>query len=135
VTAIKTIIEEYKVSIFFGAVSRTNLPDQWADVSPVTLLAPTDNAFRSLNYGTYLSFRTDLAALTEAMNHHVIIGSYSKDDLLEADVVQTMDGDELTVTFEDDQILIDGIALQETDIVSSFGLVHIIGQVLLPPDS
>jgi uncharacterized surface protein with fasciclin (FAS1) repeats len=128
-------MQEYDVSFFGGSLRRTNLPETWEDVEPITLLAPTNNAFASLDYGTYYSFRTNTAALAEAMMHHVIIGRYSYEDLLEADVLQTMDGGELTVTLEGDQILIDGVKVLETDILSSYGLVHIIGQVLLPPDS
>lgn len=134
VTPVKTIIEEYDVSLFFSALRRTNLPDQWTDVSPVTLLAPTDNAFRSLDYGTYLCFRTDTAALADAMKRHVILGRYSYDDLLEADVLQTLDGSELTVKVEGDQILIDGAAILEADILSSFGYIHVIDRVLLPEE-
>jgi uncharacterized surface protein with fasciclin (FAS1) repeats len=108
------------------------------DIGPLTLLAPTDDAFKALPRG----FRDRLLApenrehLTALLMHHALLGEYDTDRLRRAKVsnytVQAVDASEVEV-FTDRGILFESAKIVEGDIRATDGVIHLIDTVLIPP--
>lgn len=121
-----------------AATRLAGLDDPEVDVGPLTLLAPTDEAFHALPKG----FRDRLLApenrehLTALLMHHALLGEYSTERLRRAKVrnftVQAVDASEVEV-FTDRGIVIEGAKLVEADIRATDGIIHLIDKVLIPP--
>lgn len=121
-----------------AATRLAGLDDPELDIGPLTLLAPTDEAFRALPQG----FRDRLLApenrqhLVALLMHHAILGEYPTERLRNARVknftIQAVDASEVEI-FTDRGIVIEDAKLVEGDVWATDGLIHIIDRVLIPP--
>ena len=95
-----------------------------------TLFAPTNEAF-----ATALAAFPDLTEeqITEILLYHVIAGAtVLSSDLEDGATVETLQGENITVTLGDD-VEINNAKVIGADFVGSNGVVHIIDAVILPP--
>lgn len=104
---------------------------------PLTVFAPTDEAFAKLPKGTVqeLLKPENRAKLAAILKYHVIAGEVTLANALAAGEAETLQGTKLTAKFEDGRVLINSAQLLKADIIASNGVIHIINEVLLPPDS
>lgn len=114
-------------------VAESGLGDQLADPSadPVTVFAPTDDAFEALPADVNAQLRADPALLAEVLGAHIVAGAVRSTELT-AGPLSTMDGSILEVTITDGAIAVDGARVINPDIVTGNGVVHVVEQVLLP---
>ena len=95
-----------------------------------TVFAPTNEAFE-----TALAAFPDLTEeqITEILLYHVIAGAtVLSSDLEDGATVETLQGEEITVTLGDN-VEINNATVLTADLVGSNGVVHIIDAVILPP--
>ena len=119
------------MSILIGeAELGTQLADRDAD--PVTLLAPTDEAFESLPADLNAQLRSDPDLLERLLQHLVIAGSTTSDSIDSR--VTTLDGDTLVVAGTGSAMSIGGASVLSADLTATNGVVHVIDAVLLPDD-
>jgi uncharacterized surface protein with fasciclin (FAS1) repeats len=104
---------------------------------PLTVFAPTDEAFAKLPEGTVqdLLQPENKAKLVAILKYHVIAGKVTLADALVAGQAETLQGTKLAAVFKDGRVLINSAQLFKADISASNGVIHVIDQVLLPPDS
>jgi uncharacterized surface protein with fasciclin (FAS1) repeats len=104
---------------------------------PLTVFAPTDEAFSKLPEGTVqeLLKPENKAKLAAILKYHVIAGKVTLANALAAGEAETLQGTKLGAKFEDGSVLINSAKLLKADIPASNGVIHVIDQVLLPPDS
>lgn len=102
---------------------------------PLTVFAPTDEAFAKLPEGTVetLLKPENKAKLAGILKYHVVAGRVYSDQALEARHAKTLQGESLEVTFEGGVARVSGAKLLKTDIEASNGVIHVIDSVLLPP--
>ena len=102
---------------------------------PLTVFAPTDEAFSKLPPGTVeeLLKPENKGKLADILKYHVIAGRVPLAKALELREGSTLQGAKLQATFTDGRVLIGGATLLQADLEASNGLVHVIDQVLLPP--
>ena len=101
---------------------------------PLTVLAPTDDAFAKLPAGTVESLlkpenKDKLAAV---LKYHVIAGRAYASDAAKAGSVETLLGEKVMFSIRDGRLTVDGANIVKTDIDASNGVVHIIDRVILP---
>jgi OOP family OmpA-OmpF porin len=108
----------------------TQLADPDAD--PVTLLAPTDEAFESLPADVNAQLRTDPELLDRLLEHLLIAGRATSDSIDSR--VTTLDGDALVVAGVGTAMSIGGASVLSADLTAANGVVHVIDAVLLPED-
>lgn len=101
---------------------------------PLTLLAPTDDAFAKLPAGTVEALlqpgnREQLVAI---LKNHVIAGQVTLAEALAAREAATLQGSKVAIGFEDGRIRVGAATLLKADIQASNGIVHVIDRVLLP---
>lgn len=102
---------------------------------PLTVFAPTDDAFAALPKGTVESLLKpeNKEKLAGILKFHVVAGRFFSSDLLSGKEVTTLQGSKLSVAMKDGKAMVLNAGLLKTDIDASNGVVHVIDTVLLPP--
>ena len=109
------------------------------DVGPLTLLAPTDCAFITLDpdVRAKLLAPENVGLLTEVLLHHVLMGEYPMERFLNARVrnytVDAIDGTEIEVYAGERGVDVDEGRIVRGDIMASDGIIHLIDTVLILP--
>jgi len=99
---------------------------------PVTLFAPSNEAFDAMPPDALGRLQNDGDLLERSLSHHAVDGIVRSDDLVDGDLV-ALDGTMLTVVV-DDEISVGGAAIVGADIMASNGVVHVIDQVIVHPE-
>ncbi|GAA4746111.1 fasciclin domain-containing protein [Flavisolibacter ginsenosidimutans] len=99
---------------------------------PFTVFAPSDMAFGKLESGTIESLLKpeNKLKLTSLLNHHVVAGKINFKDLKDGDELKSLDGKKLSVKVKDAKVSIDGATVQNRDVASSNGVIHLLDTVL-----
>jgi uncharacterized surface protein with fasciclin (FAS1) repeats len=127
------------LSTLVSAVVAADLVDTLNGEGPYTVLAPTNDAFANLPAGTLdsLLLPENKDQLAGILTYHVISGDVMSSDLTNGQVVETVNGQSLTVNITEEGVFFvdanGGRAKVSTaDVETSNGTVHIIDAVLLP---
>lgn len=119
------------------AVEAAGLQDQLATPGPYTVFAPTDAAFNALPAGTLdnLLKPENKDQLTKLLAYHVVPGQVTSSQLTSGEV-KTVEGSPVTVNVDDATkgITVNDAKVTQADIPASNGIVHVIDQVILPPN-
>jgi uncharacterized surface protein with fasciclin (FAS1) repeats len=120
------------------AVEAAGLEETLSGEGPYTVFAPTDDAFAALPEGTLdeLLQPENQDRLAEILSYHVVSGEVTASEL-ESGEVETLAGEPLTVQVEEgaDGITVNGAEVTQPNIEASNGVVHLIDQVVMPPES
>jgi uncharacterized surface protein with fasciclin (FAS1) repeats len=123
------------------ATKLAGLDNPEVDVGPLTLLAPSDEAFNALPQGIRekLLAPENRALLTDLLLYHAIPGLYPTERLLKAKVrnytISAIDGSALEINkrMRTGDIDIAGAKIVRSDVTASDGIIHVIDKVLIPP--
>jgi uncharacterized surface protein with fasciclin (FAS1) repeats len=125
---------EYETYILDAAIIAAGLNETLDTGGPFTLFAPSDDAFGALPEGTVDALLNDIPALTEILLHHVVSGTAMSTDLNDGDVIETLNGTDITVTVDGMTYMIDLATVTSANIEASNGVVHVIDIVLIPTE-
>ncbi|MEM7624367.1 MAG: fasciclin domain-containing protein [Planctomycetota bacterium] len=123
-----------------AAAEAAGLVETLTGDGPLTVFAPTDEAFAKLPEGTVESLllpenKDQLAAI---LTYHVVAGKVKAKDALKAGEAETVQGGTLTFAVEShgdhDHATVNGVNLVATDIKATNGVVHVVDAVLLPAE-
>jgi len=81
----------------------------------VTILAPTDTAFKALSAGTVTDLLANPGQIDDLLKRHIIDGLLTFDELSAKTSVKTMSGETLPVTNEGGVVKVDGATVTEMD--------------------
>ncbi len=117
-----------------AAAEAAGLGDALSGDQPVTVFAPTDEAFAALPKGTVESLlkpenRDKLIAI---LSLHAVSGKISAGDALNAKKARSLSGGTLEFGIVDGVFKVNGATIVKTDIVCDNGVIHVIDAVLLP---
>ena len=115
-----------------GLVTKGGLVDTLKSEGPFTVFAPTNDAFAKLPTAIVDTVVGDATTLDTVLKYHVIAGKYNLDQLPEGKI-KTVAGVELTVTKADGVTYIDGNAVVVQNVQAKNGVIHVLGNVLVPP--
>ena len=120
-----------------AAASAADLAGALAGEGPFTVLAPTDEAFSRLPAGTVeeLLKPENKEKLSSILKYHVIAGRATLAKAIEVGEGVTLQGSKITTKFDNGRVLIGTATLLKADIAASNGIIHVIDQVLLPPEA
>jgi uncharacterized surface protein with fasciclin (FAS1) repeats len=117
-----------------AAVIAAELADDLSGEGPFTVFAPTDAAFAALPEGTVEELLEDpTGALAQILLYHVVGAEAYSTDLSDGQMIMTLQGQDVTVTINDDGVFINDAKVTMADIAASNGVVHVIDAVILPP--
>jgi len=118
-----------------AAAEAADLVDALKGEGPLTVFAPTDDAFAALPEGTVEALLQDVDALTAILTYHVLPGSVTAEEVVTLSSAATLNGAEVTITTTDDGgVRIDNANVIVTDIQTTNGIIHVIDAVILPTD-
>ena len=117
-----------------AAAAAAGLVDALSGEGPLTVFAPTDEAFAKLPKGTVegLLKPENQAKLAGILKLHVVSGRVFSTDLLKAKEAKSLQGGVLHATVVDGVAKVNGAGLVATDIDASNGVIHVIDTVILP---
>ena len=124
------------LSTLVQAVTAADLATTLAGEGPYTVLAPTNDAFAQLPEGVVsnLLMEENKEVLTQILTYHVLEGELDSGAISEAagTEVATLNGDTVSITEEDGNLMVDGAMVTTADVSATNGVVHIIDSVLVP---
>lgn len=132
---VETAVEAGTFKTLVAAAKAAGLAETLVGTGPLTVFAPTDEAFAKLPEGTVetLLKPENKGQLANILKHHVAAGRVYSEDVLESKSVKTLLGTTLKAEVKGGNVTIAGAGLVATDVDASNGVVHIIDTVLLPP--
>lgn len=121
-------------SILYAALEASDLDTVLMEEGPYTVFAPTDAAFGKLPEGTVEALLGDIPTLTDILLYHVHAGRLPAADVLASANVTMAQGDDAAVAMDGTTPTIAGAAIVSTDLPARNGLIHILDDVMLPPE-
>ena len=102
---------------------------------PLTVFAPTDEAFGALPAGTIESLLKpeNKDQLAKILKYHVLAGKVGSSALADGVRVETLAGIEAVISQTEKGFNIENARIVATDIDASNGVIHVIDRVILPP--
>ena len=126
-----------RFSTLLAAAEAAGLVETLSGDGPLTIFAPTDEAFGALPAGTIetLLQPENRQQLADILKYHVTAGREYSSDVASADSVASVLGPKLDIQPAESGVLIDGARLLAADIDAANGVIHVIDRVLTPPKS
>ncbi len=119
-----------------AAVKAAGLVEALSGPGPLTVFAPTNDAFAKLPAGTVetLLKPENKARLVAILTYHVLAGKVMAADALKLDgkAAKTLNGQDIAVSVKDGSVLLNGAKVIIPDVAASNGVIHAIDTVLLP---
>ena len=113
-----------------AAIEAAGLTETLTGPGPLTLFAPTDEAFSQLAE----PLPTDPEALSAILLYHTVQDNLSGFDLAGVSSVTTAQGSDIAVTVDQGQIVLNGSSLiTVSNVPGSNGVAHVVNSVLIPP--
>jgi transforming growth factor-beta-induced protein len=115
------------------AVERAGLEPTLARLGPLTVFAPSDEAFAQLPDGTVDSLLSDPVKLNQVLTYHLVPGVILAGEVTGRRRAPTVNGESLPLSLSlDGCIHVDGAHVVAADLEAANGVIHVIDRVLLP---
>lgn len=123
-------------STLVAAVSAAGLAETLGAPGPYTVFAPTNEAFEDLPAGLLdaLLLPENKEVLTQILTYHVVEGEVMSTDV-QPGKVPTVEGSDLTIKVQKDgDVKVNRADVEAVDVEASNGVIHVIDEVLVPPN-
>jgi uncharacterized surface protein with fasciclin (FAS1) repeats len=121
---------QFNLTSIVGALTAANLATTLDGLSDVTVFVPNNAAFSAI--GSALPNLT-MEEVTSILTYHVINGTVGYSNMLSnGSSLPTLQGNNVTVTIEDDNVYVNGARVVLADVLIANGVVHVIDNVLNP---
>ena len=116
-------------------VGDAGLADALSGKGPLTVFAPTDDAFAKVPADALAALGKDKEKLAAVLKYHVVSGKVAAADAIKMDgkSAKTLNGAEIKITVVDGKVKINDATVATADVEASNGVIHIIDTVLMPP--
>jgi len=117
-----------------AAAEAAGLVETLTGQGPLTVFAPTDEAFAALPAGTVESLlqpenREQLRAI---LTYHVVPGRLMAADVVSRDSAKTANGQSMDIRVDGSTVMVSGARVVKADIPASNGVIHVIDKVMIP---
>lgn len=131
---VDTAVDAGSFQTLAKALNAAGLVNTLKGEGPFTVFAPTDEAFAKLPEGALedLLKPENKAKLVAILTYHVVPGKVMASDVATMDSAKTVQGKSLTITRDDDGVMVDEARVVKTDIACSNGVIHVIDSVVMP---
>ena len=123
-------------STLVAAVKAAGLVDALKGDGPLTVFAPTNDAFAKLPAGTIdeLLKPANKDKLIAILTYHVVPGEVRAKDVIKVSSATSLQGQKIKVNTVNGKVNVDNAKVVATDIMASNGVIHVIDSVILPSD-
>ena len=117
-----------------AAAQAADLVDALKGEGPLTVFAPTDEAFAKLPEGTVemLLKPENKEKLQAVLLYHVVEGRVTSDQVVNLDYAKTLQGQKVKITVKMDKVYVNDAQVIAADVEASNGVIHVIDAVILP---
>jgi uncharacterized surface protein with fasciclin (FAS1) repeats len=117
-----------------AAVQAADLVDALKGPGPLTVLAPTDEAFAKLPKGTVekLLEPSNQDLLVKLLTYHVIAGDVRAAQVVGLKSATTLSGEDIRIKANPAGVRLNNVNVTATDIEADNGVIHVIDGVLIP---
>ena len=124
-----------KFNTLLAAAKAAGLVDALSGDKPLTVFAPTDEAFAKLPKGTVESLLKpeNIEKLKSILLYHVVDGRVYSEDAVAAKSAPSLQGSKVEISVKDGSAYVNSAKILATDVDASNGVIHIIDSVILPP--
>jgi uncharacterized surface protein with fasciclin (FAS1) repeats len=131
---VDTAVSAGSFNTLVAAVKAAGLVETLKGEGPLTVFAPTDEAFAKLPRGTVESLLKpeNRDKLTAILTYHVVPGKVTADQVVNLTTARTANGRELRINASNGRVMVDNANVIKTDIMTSNGVIHVIDTVVLP---
>jgi transforming growth factor-beta-induced protein len=139
---VDTAVADGRFTTLVTAVTAAGLVDTLKSDGPLTVFAPTDDAFAKLPPGTIAALLADIPTLTNILTYHVYNGSVLAADAIALDgmTVDMFNGGGMNIDVVGGNVVLNWKGGREatvtiTNVLCSNGTIHVIDTVLDPNDA
>lgn len=120
---------------FSSVIDEADLGDTLNQGNPITIFAPSDQAFEALPAATRERLLRDenRQVLRQILTYHVVPGSLTANQL-QSGQVQTQAGESVNVQVDGQQVRVNDAQVIQPDLQAANGVVHIVDRIILPPN-
>jgi len=131
---VDTAVASGSFDTLVAAVQAAGLVDALKAEGPLTVFAPTDEAFAQLPEGTVdnLLKPENKDQLVQILTYHVVPGRLTASEVTSMAGTTTLQGEQITFKVDNGKVYVDGAEVIQADVSTSNGVIHIIDQVILP---
>ena len=130
---VDTAISTGTFNTLVTAVKAAGLVETLKGDGPFTVFAPTDDAFAKLPQDKLNALLNDKDALKKVLTYHVVAGKVMSTDVVKLKSAKTVEGQSIKIN-SDDGVKINNAKVIMTDIITTNGIIHVVDEVILPPD-
>ena len=133
---VETAIATGQFKTLVTAVQAAGLVETLKGPGPLTVFAPTDDAFAKLPKATLESLlkAENRPKLIDILTYHVVPGRITAEQVSKLPKADTVQGTSVLISAKDDKVNIDKASVIKADIEVSNGVIHVIDEVLMPKD-
>lgn len=115
-----------------SALELTGLDEVLDEGGPLTIFAPTDDAFDALPDGVLDDLLDDEAALEQLLLHHAVDGEVEAEDVVDLAYTKSLAGQTLLIEAENG-VMINDATVIEADLKAENGVLHVVDAVIELP--
>lgn len=115
-----------------AAVQAAGLVEVLKRPGPLTVLAPTDEAFAKIPKADLDALMKDKVKLAAVLQYHVLAGNVSAADLKTMKDFGTVQGKRIQISSAGAALKINTATIIKADVPASNGVIHVIDTVLMP---
>ncbi|MEO1716472.1 MAG: fasciclin domain-containing protein [Planctomycetota bacterium] len=131
---VETAAEAGTFQTLLAAATAAGLADALTGEGPLTVFAPTDEAFAALPAGTVDSLLQpeNIDTLRAILLYHVVEGDVRAAQVVNLDAAGTLNGQRVDVAVNGSTVNIDNAEVVAADVLATNGVIHVIDTVLMP---
>ncbi len=127
-----TLGKKPELSTLNGLVTKAGLTDTLKAAGPLTVFAPTNDAFKAVPAKTMDDLAKNPDQLKSVLTYHVIAGKVMAADVKNSKV-KTVQGATIEVSKAGDMVTVENALVTQADVEATNGVIHVVDTVLLPP--
>ncbi|KAJ8280120.1 hypothetical protein GJAV_G00050760 [Gymnothorax javanicus] len=135
-TLYEILFEDGRFKTFLSLIEAAGLTDALNQAGNFTLFAPTDDAFQGLSQQDIALLTSDIDALRALLLYHMTNGMHIGNGLEGGvtNLIKTLQGNNLKVISDKDGIQVNTVGVDDSDLMASNGVIHIVKRLLYPSE-
>lgn len=122
-----------ELTTFNKLLAQAGLQDTLTGTGPLTVFAPTDEAFKAVPAATLDKLSKDPALLKDVLKYHMVPAAIKAADVTGTAPTTTLQGAKMNLAKAGDFLTVDEGLVTKADVVAGNGVLHIVDTVLMPP--
>lgn len=122
-----------QLTTFNRLVEQAGLKDSLRAAGPLTVFAPSDEAFKAVPTKTMDALTKDPAQLKAVLSYHIVVAGKLASAELKNGNAKTLQGSDVALAKAGSFVTVEDAMVQQADIPATNGVAHVIDRVLMPP--